>query len=651
MRSNTPHRNKNLVPRSGAWVDTPPVILVALAVVAACLLWWAGPRLGSHFIGIPAVDHHGTQWFYWLVDQKWREGLAHTELLFHPWGKDLTLHSGANLLDAWLALPLRRVLGPVAGYNIFLLSGLAFSGWAFSRLAREFVEDRLAVGLASLLFACSPFVLYEAVEGRPTQAILGLLPLFLLQAWRAGSRAGLRAPLLAGLLLALLGYQYWYYAFFAGLSVVGLGAWRLLMPGAEAGGRARILGRHLLMAWLALLLVAPVVLPLLLRTELGGEVPGLYRTDLWGLDAVVPVTAEGHRVGLLSWQPLLGQSGFLLQDSAGAQRFLGHQQLHSLGALILLVFFFSRPGRLDRGGFLALFLGAALLATGPLLLLGGSYLVQPAYLGLAKSLGFLQRLWWPSRAFAVLDVLLLLALAVVLGRSVGAPRAGRAAVAAGLVLAWLSGLGRAGLAPLPAWDATVPAGYRCLAQGEPGAIIELPWGWTQAHLYHQTAHGRPIMGGMLERNPVFSPPEAQALREQNSFVSALLEGAGAAGSTRVTPGDRDRVWDLGYRWVVLQRDAYVPAGGEAELALRTRQRRVQTRLVEILGAPVWADARVWIWPLDPARAGQDVAPCAADPPDPDGEPHELWVPSEPALEGTGAVRPLGERPLRSLFAP
>ena len=60
------------------------------------------------------------------------------------------------------------------------------------------------------------------------------------------------------------------------------------------------------------------------------------------------------------------------------------------------------------------------------------------------------------------------------------------------------------------WDAYVPAGFRCLAGGAEGAVIELPYSWTQAHLYYQIEHGRPIMGGMLENNETFTPDEIAA---------------------------------------------------------------------------------------------------------------------------------------------
>ena len=612
--------------RRGVLVALPPrqpsPAFVLGLVLIGVVLGPALPRLHTHFLGIAEVDHFGTQWFYWFTERGLLEGhsLLRTELFYHPWGKDVLVHTGANLLDALLAIPLRLLLGPVLGYNLFLILGLVFSGWAFFRLAQHFVDCRATVLTVSVLFALSPFMLYEAAEGRPTQAITGLIPLFLLQAWKAGDARGWRAPLLGGVLLALLGYQYWYYAVFGGLVCASLGGWRLLRPPEAAGGRAAILARYAAMAAVALLLAAPVAGPMLLRTELSTEaVPGLLDVGAWGLNYVAPVTQEGHRIALLSWQPLLGKASYFMQAADGSQRLVGHQQTLSLAMLFVLVAWWRRPGALDRGGMASALLAAILLAVGPMLAVGTAVVPSPLYLLLAKALGVMQRLWWPARAFAFVNVLVFLAAAVVLARGARLGPRRRAGLLAAVGLVFASGLARAGLAPFPTWDATIPAGYRCLAGGEPGAVMELPYGWTQAHLYYQSAHERPILGGMLERNPVFIPAQAQALLEDNAFVATLVEAAGS-GQVQAPSGfgeDRAAAKALGYRWVLLQRDAYFTVNdhqSEDEVqsllhAQGTRLRRVERGLEGLLGPPAYRDGRVLIYPLDPADPG--ALPCAA----------------------------------------
>ncbi len=628
----------------------PSPALVLAALLIAVVLGPALPRLHSHFLGIAEVDHFGTQWFYWFTERGLLEGhsLLHTDLFYHPWGKDVLAHTGANVLDAILAMPLRLLLGDVLGYNLFVILGLGLSGWAFSRLARRFVDDGPTVLAVSVLFALSPFVLYEAAEGRPTQAILGLLPLFFLQAWDAGTRSGWRAPIIGGLLLAVLGYQYWYYAVFCGLSCVALGGWRILMPPPDAGSRWAVLGRYAVMAGVALVLVAPVAGPMLLRTELAsGDVPGLLDVGAWSLGGVAPVTVEGHAIALLSWQPLLGKASYFMQETDGSQSLVGHQQTLSVAMLIVLVAWLRRPGRLDRGGLLAPLLVALTIAVGPMLAIGSLPVPSPLYLLLAKASGVLQRLWWPARAFAVVDVLIFLVAAVVLARAARLGPKLQTAVLGGVFLAFGLGLGRAGLAPFPTWDATIPAGYRCLAGGEPGSVIELPYGWTQAHLYYQSAHERPILGGMLERNPVFIPEDARDFLEDDPFVSTLIAAArsGEAAAPEGYADGRATTAAMGYRWVVLQRDAYFTVNddhSDREVqaligAQRTRLRRVERRLEGLLGSPLYADGRTVIYPLDPSDP--EALPCAAAlrygswPSDPD---HQAPRPTS----ATSSVEPL-----------
>jgi hypothetical protein len=96
--------------------------------------------------------------------------------------------------------------------------------------ARLFTEDRVALWTSSLWFGCSPFILFELTEGRPTQAIVGVLCLFLRSLWRSTQRDGIGSAVAAGLLLAVAGYQYWFYAFFGGMAALAHGLMRTARP-------------------------------------------------------------------------------------------------------------------------------------------------------------------------------------------------------------------------------------------------------------------------------------------------------------------------------------------------------------------------------------------------------------------------------------
>jgi len=592
------------------------VALVA-AVMLGSILGPAVPSLGRHFLGIEYVDHYGTQWFYWFAGEvaTGRTDPLTTDLLFHPWGKDILHHTGVNVLDALLAVPWLHALGPVLGYNAFVLVGMLASAWAFHSVARRFSRDTVALGVGTLLFATSPFLLFELLEGRPTQAILVLPVLFLGQVLRVGEQPGLKAPLVGGLLLALTGYQYWFYALFCGIACLGYGLWRAWRPLPGAGGRVPTLGRYALTGLVSLVLVAPVA-SILVGAASSEDVPGMLDVSTWGWEGTAPTTLEELNIGLFLWQPFRRYAGSYIVQDPGLELLLSQGVLLPMVALPLLAIWAWRPGAVvDRGGVLALAIPALVIALGPILVVDHTVITNPFYVLLAKSTAVVQRLWWPARAVVVPVVLVALAATVLLG-ALARRRALQMAVAVALSAAWMVDLRAGGVLPFPSWDATVPAGYRCLASGPPGAIIELPFSFTQGHLYYQTAHGRPMMGGMLENNPVFAPDAFNDLRTENTFVaeiydiSRMLENA-----VTVAPADVEAVYALGYRYVVVQKDAYfmeVSGRGRLDNLLRSKRRRMHAALTDVLGRPVYSDGRIDIY----APWG-DPNPCVDEPVEPD----------------------------------
>lgn len=594
---------------------------MVLALLGAVFLG-AMPQLGSGFLGIEYVDHYGTQWFYWFAEHALLDGadFAHTDLFFHPWGKDVYGHTGANVLDAVLAIPFRALLGPALGYNVFVLLGLAGSAAAFWWLSGELVQDRVARLAGTAAYALGPFLLIELVEGRPTQGIVVLPVLCLMFLLRTSSRRGVGWPLLAGLFLALTGLQYWFYAFFLGVAALALGVVRSLRPPADAGGRLRVFGRFALAGGVSLVLVLPFALSLAQGAE-SGAVPGLLDTARWTGVTSPPITEESMWVGMYLWQPLRYWAGFYIQNrETGIESFLASAVWVPAMVWPLLVVWLWRPGRWDRWTALSMGGVATLLAMGPIVLVGESLLPNWPYILLADALPFVRRLWWPGRAFVVVG--LVMGLGVVVALATLARRWGRP-VQVGAVALLLGSTGwelhGQDVLPMPTWSAQVPAGYRCLAGGPPGAVLELPFNWTQAHLWYQTAHKRPIFGGMLEDNTAFTPAETQALLLNNSFVSSLLTTS-AVGQTADAPAPEDKaaLHALGYRYVLLQKDAYAAHRDQEESGAqkikRTQLRRMGQALGRLAGPPVYSDRRVALY----APWG-DPSPCADAPPEADSE--------------------------------
>ncbi len=608
-----------------------PLLAVLGTLVLAALLWATTlPDLAGSFLGRPGVDAYGTQWFYWFVERQARrlEPFGRTDLFFFPYGKDVYLHTGSNVLDALLAVPFRLLLGPVLGYDVFVLAGLLATGLAFHGLARDLAGDGLAAAVGAVLFTVTPYALLELADGRPTQAILALPVLFLRCLWRTGLAPGWRAPVTAGALLALCGYQYWYYAIFGALLGLVLAAWSVLRPADGAGGRGAVLGRFLLAGGVSIALAAPGAVPLLLASS-GDAVPGLLDVEAWSLLSTPPVTAQAQSVGLLLWQPLRLAAGTFAQSrTTGEEQFLVGAHWTPWVLLPLVVAGLVRPGRLPRAALLLLLAAGTLLAMGPLLLVGPYALPNPLYIALVKVVPPLQRLWWPGRCYAF--VAILLGLAAVRGLALAGRRPW---LALGLSLAALAGtawhLHGERILPFPTWSAEVPAGYRCLAGGPPGALVELPYSWSQAHLYYQTVHGRPILGGMIEDNASFTPPEASALKKDNRWLGRLLRLTGMSREdTEWTEAERQAIHELGFRYVVLQKDAFLVQGDRTTFhreVLRTRLRRLLKDLVPLVGEPVFEDARTAVYapwgdpaPCDPRAIGFDRE--AQAPPAPDADP-------------------------------
>lgn len=632
------------------------VPLLALLVLSGVVLGPGFETIGSRFLGYEYVDHYGTQWFYWFVEYALQTGasLTHTDLFFYPWGKDIFGHTGSNVLDAFLALPFRAALGHIVGYNAFVIGGLLVSGWAFTRFALEFTEDRLAAYLGGVLFTFNPYALAEMVEGRPTQGILAPLVLFLHTTWRAGLVPGWGAPVAAGFMLATCGYQYWYYAFFAGMVCLAHGLWRTALPPADAGSRGAVFLRHVVIAAVALVLVSPVALPLALIDDSSG-VPGLLNTADWTWNMTLPVTIEEQTIGLYLWQPFWGGLGFYVLTGDRKELFLVHQEVTPVVMWLAAAWALLRARALPgRGAWAAMLAMAMVLAVGPFLLVRDMAVPNPLYIVLAKSLGFLQRLWWPGRAYALIAVLLTLATTTVLGNLARRGLRVQLAAAALVIAAFVVDLRRFSFVPFPTWDASIPAGYRCLAQGPPGALIELPYSWTQAHLYYQVAHARPILGGMIENNPVFTPAESNDLREDNTYVATLINLSTMDPSERAdlwTPEDKQAVYELGYRFVVLQKDAFLKTGrnkGLADNVLKTRLRQMRKQLQQLAGPAVYEDARVSIH----APWG-DTLPCRAEDSTKDSEVHgapdyapEARMEKSPVLAGFRRMN--GEEPPSTL---
>ncbi|MDP2313602.1 MAG: hypothetical protein Q8P41_11900 [Pseudomonadota bacterium] len=574
----------------------PVLLALGLLLVVFGKGMWEGT---TRFLGREYVDAWGTQWFYWFVGRQVGagEGFGHSNLFFYPWGKDIYLHTGGNVLDGLFAWPVRWLLGPVAGYNLFVLAIVATNLLAMRTLLLRLGARAEAATLAGVFFAFNPWVLHELRDGRPTQALLAFLLLFFADYLSLDTDRRAWLPARAGLWLALAGLTYWYNALFAGMAAALIALLRV----ATGPERTRTLLRHSGAGLVAVALVAPFALPMLGADE----VPGLLDVSKWSLTSWSPTTAEGVDIGLYVFDPVALGSGFYAIKNDGGMAWLREDtNVFPIQVLFLVLGAVLAPPRIRRAA-LVLVAVSLVVATGPSVVGFPNVL----YLLLVKATSIFQRLWWPSRALVLGQI----GLAILLGFALH--RMGRLAPFAALAAGawWVLDLRAAELGPMASWDAGIPAGYRCLAESEasaeaPGAIVELPYAHTQAHLYYQTLHGRPLFGGMVEDNVVFAPGEQVAFQKDNGFVAVLLDQAATGADAPVYEAeDRAALNAMGYKWVVLDKRAYVDVGDrDARVGtnLEGRARWVRRTMTELLGAPVYEDEATAIY-----APWEDGSPC------------------------------------------
>ncbi len=354
-------------------------------------------------VGVPWVDGYGTQWFYWFAGEvaAGRQAFAHSDLFFYPWGKDIYLHTGGNLLDAVLALPLRDLFGPILGYNLWCLLILVGNYYGGCAVAGALGVPAARQWPAGLCLVLNPYVLQELQQGRPTQALLLFVALSSAALWKMDQRGffgSLWSGAAAGFWMALAGFQYWYYGLMMGGLALVFGCWTLLFRfrigalfGLSLGGAV------------ALLMTLPMALSMLRSLE-AGTVPGLLTMDGSGLIAPLALkSAEGDELGLYVLSLWDGTAGSLLGDGKIAY-YGGHSILTgwwwAAFPLGLALLFRSQNYKKMSGGLLLWGLLCLAVASGPALVMGEPTLPNNLYLGLLEALPMMRRWWWPGRAVA-----------------------------------------------------------------------------------------------------------------------------------------------------------------------------------------------------------------------------------------------------------
>lgn len=502
-------------------------------------------------------DLAGTVWIHWWVRTTTEAGdlPLRTDLLFHPDGKDFFVDTGANVLDAFLSIPLQWLLGVPDHLDALVVLTLVANAWAVARLVRALVPGAPAAAWgAAVLFEINPFVLQEIDQGRVTQAVLvfGLLALERLVRLEEGTW---RDAALFGVFAFLQGLTYWYSAYFLVLAGLPLAVAQL------ARSPRTVAPRLALAVAVCLALASPFLV-------------GIAR-EVASKGVAVPERVPWRFSGAnqpMRWRSLAGMVG--------------------ASWLVALAFGFATARRSWP-----LLAGVALtvgFAVGPCLATGGAVVENPLYVFLYEHVPYVARLGFPERVAAFGFPLLAAAAALGLARTDAVWAALLPAVALAEA-AWRSDL------PVQSTAWSFPPAVDIVAR-EGGAVFTLPAGNAEEAMVEQTRHGQPISGGMGQ-SPTGSLRGGHDSRPYSPVAVALADLDGPA--LAAAPPTARAAFAEEFRWIWLDVRGVGPSRlGTADLSA------VVPGLADALGTPVYADDDTVLWD---ARVAASLATTGAAP--------------------------------------
>ena len=525
--------------------------LLALFVTAPAIL-----SLNQVIYGTPGDAFGGVSQYWW-----WGYALTHGKPLLDntmvgvPLGSDWP-HIPFAVLPLIFFPAVSAAVGPVAGYNLLIISAFPLTAVAAYLLGREAGMRSLAAAFTGLAFAFVPYHV-EKAQGHGNASHMEFLPLtlmFLLRWRRSGRR---RDAALAGAMAGLQLWMDWSFEFVLAFGLLAFVVAGLLVPPA-GWSRARWLGKTAVDSLVftgVWLLFTPFALVAFHRPgsgSFGGEVANIHRqyADL--------VTYSAHlREYLEPWHanPLLPQA-IRAWENAGLHGSNWTESSLFVGYIVLalaLVGIAASRRSFNVALCVALVGAGTLMAQPPIVHLFGVEIHGPSFY-IYPFLGIF-------RVYARFGVLVLVATAVLAGLGFSAlqDRAGRGrrrwVLLAPFVLLALE------FNNLPPPHVTrllpAPAAYTWLRSQPDGVLLEYPAqsgnGSTleiQVRLYgvYQMVHQHPMF---LNGEPN-SGPVANAARTLEPYYQ---------------PGVAARLRGYGIRYVFVHRDAYRDNGFDLPTAV------------------------------------------------------------------------------------
>jgi hypothetical protein len=541
-------------------VNLRNLAILALFILLTLLLTW--PLLATMNVALAGQswDVYINPWADWWTKKTLSEGLDlyHTSYMFYPQGTSLVFHSFSHANTA-ISLLLSPLLGRFVAYNFTILLAYALSGFGMYLLVSYLTGCPPAAVLAGLVFAFSPYHIFESAH--PVLVTTQWMPLFVLALLRMLYDADanqVKLPLLAAWWFLLTALSSWHLMIMlAGWAALFL-PYSLLLArrgkifpsklgqvSGKTGWAPGASRRLLLFAVVATLLVVPFLWP-------------IVHTQLTEDTAYVAVdVTEGLGNDLLSFfipnqqHPLSDTLGSTIYEQMGftAKRpaYLGYVALGlaAIGvaadrrrtlfwlAAGLLFFFFSLGAQIS-------FKGATLHAF---------------------------RLPWATPIISVLrhpfrlNVLLFFSLAVLVG--FGTQWLYRQVVPRSKPLGYFALTLLGGLLlfeylvlPFPTTEPLCSRFYFQLAQEEGEfAVADFPMGrrWAKYYLFCQTIHGKKIVDGVVSR----TPNDAYTFADADPLLGPLRAGAPPDPETDVA-GQFAALADQGIRYIIVHKHFLQP---------------------------------------------------------------------------------------------
>ncbi len=486
---------------------------VAYALLIGLMSLPVSLHLSQRLLG-NSTDSWIFYWNNWWLEKAIaeRHNWFFTPYLFYPHGANMVAHSH-SFLNSLLALPLKRLVEPVAAYNLVLLFGLWVSAIGMFLLVREITHHSSAALLAGFVFALTPYHLTRALA----HGNLGSIhwwPFYALFLHRTLRRHRATNALYASLFAALTLWSSLHLALLLALWTVAYTGWHLLRWTGLSVERGRFylctVGIVGFIGIITLMLTAPVVLPI--------------ARDWRGMADLAAAFDDGlsKQTDLLAYlmpppyHPLAGPRVISFYERSGTNwKYVPYLGYTALGLALV-----SLLSRRKAAWFWLLSTGFwMVLAAGPVLRLNGTL-----YPHIPMPYRFIGHLFPISAIRAPDRFNLLVAFSLAVSAGLGAAylaRQRRWLLVPLVFLVFAEYL----CIPLPTWDIP-PASpfFQQMAQEQAlYGVVDYPMGYTfsKKWLYYQTLHGKPMVEGHIARYT----PEDYVFIASNPLLRAFYQVA------------------------------------------------------------------------------------------------------------------------------